>query len=130
MRARRAAKRLGHRLCRRVALQLTHKKGGISLRQRVLKKATADSGEIFRAATYLLGQIIQDTDEVDELSLVLGGLRNPRHRQASLFFQRPSFSDTVANVEERFPGAIRRALVVNPDAPFPEDAVCFTPFLP
>lgn len=128
--SRRAVKRLGSRLCRRITLQLN--KGAArehDIRQRILKKPTASLGEITRAASMLLEQLLGDASEADELTLSLSGLSNRRYRQTTLFFERAPLVDAVSNLEERFPGAIRRAIVVNPDAPFPEDAVRYEPFV-
>ena len=125
----RASRRLGHRLCRRVTVQIaTSRRNGISVAQRILKKPSANSGEIFRAASLLLEHLLQTTKEADEITLSLGGLRSAHHHQASLFSERPPLAQAVKNLDERFPGAIRRAVVVNPNAPFPEDVVQYAPF--
>jgi hypothetical protein len=131
--SRRASNRLGNRLCRRITLQFTSRRNtekgnGKRIGQRVLKKPTANQGEIFRTASFLFGQLVESTLVADELTLSLSGLQNPRHRQASLFFERPPIADAVSSLEERFPGAIRRAMIITPDAPFPEDAVRYVPF--
>ena len=129
----RASRRLGNRLCRRVTLQLETSRNigtnnGKNVGQRILKKPTANQGEIFRTASFLFGQLAESTPVADELTLSLGGLQNPRHRQSSLFFERPPLFDAVSNLDERFPGSIRRAMIVTPDAPFQEDAVRYIPF--
>jgi len=146
--SRRATSRLGNRLCRRITLQLeTPRNDGKSVAQRILKKPTANPGEVFRTSSFLLSQIVENTPAptaslrsfeaspgrqsgqvAHELILSLSGLQNPQLRQASLFFERPPIFDAVSNLDERFPGAIRRAMIVSPDAPFPEDAVRYIPF--
>jgi hypothetical protein len=109
-------------------VQLTSQPDGVLAKQRILRKPSASVGEVIRAASALLKSLMQEVAGGTELSLTIGGLRNPHHQQASLFFERPPLSGAVSNLEERFPGSARRATVVNPDAPFPEDAVCYSPF--
>ncbi|MFV1979869.1 MAG: hypothetical protein ACC655_01835, partial [Rhodothermia bacterium] len=71
--SRQAARRLGNRLCRRITLQIETSMGNIkndrrghgqaekSVAQRILKKPTANPGEIFRAASFLLNQLVENT---------------------------------------------------------------------
>jgi hypothetical protein len=124
----RATRRLGNRLCRRITLELKRTDGVAALQQRILKKPTANPSRIVSAASFLLKELLADNHAKTELVLTLGGLQNPSARQASLFFERPPVSSAVKSLEDRFPGAIRRAVVVNPDAPFPEDIIRYEPF--
>jgi hypothetical protein len=127
--ARRAVRRLGtKRLCRTVTVQLRHQSGFVFIKQRVLRKPAANVGEVVRAASALLDLLMCEAAGGTELILTLGGFRNPHHRQASLFVERPPLSSAISNLEERFPGLAKRVTVVNPEAPFPEDAVRYSSF--
>lgn len=125
---RRATIRLGAQLCRVVTLELICSREEAISRRRVLKKPTSNRQKISFAAAHLLEQALSSDQSIDRLSLSLGGLQNPLLRQASLFSDRPSAADAVKSIDTRFPGAIRRALVSNPDAPFPEDAFQLVPY--
>jgi hypothetical protein len=127
---RRAIGRLGKKRCRRVSLQFKPGNGDpVAVRQRILKQPTASLEQIITAASFLFEQLAGCTQSVDEVVLTLGGLKNPSAHQAPLFFERPPVSDAVKNLEERFPGAVRRAVITNPDAPFPEDVIRLEPFV-
>ncbi|MGA7306666.1 MAG: hypothetical protein WBW88_17450, partial [Rhodothermales bacterium] len=127
----RAALRLGRFCCSRVTLRLSATDDAVSPRQarRILKNPTSDAGIIARAANYLLQSILASPFEASSIELTLSGLENPSHAQASLFFERPPLSSAIEHLEQRFPGVIRRAVLVRPDAPFPEDSVALIPFL-
>lgn len=127
---RRATLRLGRSNCTRLTLRLQPIESDLAptFRQRVLKSPSSDPGVIGRAASYLLRSALNPSTEVASIELTLTGLESPRHTQASLFFERPPLDTAIERLDERFPGAIRRALLVRPDAPFPEDGVRFVPF--
>jgi len=125
----RAALRLGRSFCSRITLRL-QPAGAAASRSahRALKRADSDPGVIGRAANYLLRTLLETPIEVGAVYLTLSGLETPSLTQASLFFQRPPLSDAIGRLDERFPGAIRRAQLEHPDAPFPEDSIRFRPF--
>lgn len=127
---RHATLRLGRFSCSRITLGLqpADSKTDIRLAHRMLKNPTAELDIIRRAAGYLLERMLANPFEVSSLELKLAGLENPSATQAALFFERPPLRDAIDRLDQRFPGAIRRALVVRPDAPFPEDSVRFIPF--
>lgn len=126
----RAALRLGRFRCSRLYLRLDPFECSEASRraQRTLRSPSSDPLVIGRAATYLLQRLLANPIELSSLSVSLTGLENPTHTQASLFFDRPPLSKTIERIEERFPGAALRAVVVHPEAPFPEDRVRFVPF--
>jgi hypothetical protein len=126
----RAVVRLGPLCCSRITLRLRAAGGDGQPRiaQRALKAATSDAGVIGRAASHLLQQALDTPLAVSSLELSLGGLKNSPLSQASLFFERPPLRPAVMRIEERFPGKIWRALLIHPDAPFPEDRTRLVPF--
>jgi len=126
----RAVLRLGRFSCGRIMLRLQPEDAETAPRlvQRVFKTPTADQGVIGRAAAYLLEAALTSPFEISSVGLTLAGLENPTPAQATLFFERPPLHTAIERLNQRFPGAIRRALVVRPDAPFPEDSIRFVPF--
>lgn len=127
-----AAQRLGNRHCKRIMLELTCRTGETRrVKQRILKRATSNSREIQRAALALAKQLVdQSSPEMEALTLTLTSLRTAQQHQPSLFFERPLPFEAISSIEDRFPGSVRRAVLVNPDAPFHEDAVRFVPVKP
>lgn len=128
---RRAVVRLGRFSCNCIMLRLqpVESADGCRLAQRVFKNPTADPHVITRAAGYLLKGALADPFELSSVSLSLAGLENPSHAQGALFFERQPLRAAIERLDQRFPGAIRRALLVCPGAPFPEDSVRLIPFL-
>ena len=128
--ARRAVLRLGRSVCTRIALRLQFAESCLppAYGQRDLKTPTADPGVVGRAANFLLCGALIPPGEVGLIELTLAGLQSPRHSQASLFFERPPLDAAIKHLDERFPGAIRRAVLLRPGAPFPEDSVRLVPF--
>lgn len=126
----RAALRLGRSSCTRIALwvQPVERERVPTFSQRALKGPTSDPGIIGRAAARLLQNVLRFPIEVASIELALGGLESRRHAQASLFFERPPLDTAIERLDERFPGALRRALIMRPDAPFPEDGIRFVAF--
>jgi len=128
--ARRAVLRLGRSVCTRIALRLQFAEYCLPpvCRQRALKTPAADPGVVARAANFLLRSALTSPDEVVFIELSLAGLESARYSQASLFFERPPLDAAIEHLDERFPGAIRRAVLLRPGAPFPEDSARFVPF--
>jgi hypothetical protein len=130
--ARRVALRLGRLCCSRLALRLQSENTGCVQglsQQRALKTPTADPGVISRATQYLLRCALESPVDIVSVDLTLSGIQNPQHAQGTLFFDRPPLRAAIERLDERFPGALKRARLVHPDAPFPEDAVRFDPFM-
>jgi hypothetical protein len=128
---RRAALRLGRSVCTRIALRLQFAESCLppAFGQRALKTPTADPGVVGRAANFLLCGALTTPGEVVLIEITLAGLESARHPQASLFFERPPLKAAIQHLAERFPGAIRRAVLMRPGAPFPEDSVRLVPFV-
>ena len=128
--ARRAVLRLGRSVCTRIALRLQFAESCLPpvYGQRALKTPAADPGVVVRAANFLLRSALTAQDEVVLIEFTLAGLESARHSQASLFFERPPLDAAIEHLDERFPGAIRRAVLLRPSAPFPEDSVRLVPF--
>lgn len=96
---------------------------------RLLGQALTDPDAVLRAARSLLEGLLVRLgahDTVDRLVLELGALTPARPQQAGLFASRPSPAFAARGVNRRFPGAIRRAVVVY--ALFPEERVCWEVF--
>jgi nucleotidyltransferase/DNA polymerase involved in DNA repair len=125
------ADELGRELRQVVARRVTVRvdvHGGTSRRAtRVLFEGAADSRRVLSAARPLLLEVLGEGIEVDRLAIELGALRPVASGQGALFRERPSVYMAARGVHRRFPGAIRRAVVVY--AQFPEDRVQLEPFV-
>lgn len=98
------------------------------LAQRIFREPLSATDQLYRAAGTLLPLVIREGEDLSCLKVSLGGLCNASVHQGSLFFERPTLHGVLENLDARFPGSARRAVITNPDAPFPEDAVQFLPF--
>lgn len=94
---------------------------------RILPEPVPEAARLFRAARLLLSRTVPADREPLSLTLELGALRLPAHRQQSLFSSRPSVYDAVRAIHRKFPGAVLRA-VLHPHALFPEDRTHYEPF--
>lgn len=71
--------------------------------------------------------LLGEEREVDNLCVELGGLGPASVAQAHLFERRPSMHLALRGVNRRFPGAIKRVVIVQ--ALFPEQSVRLEPFV-
>jgi protein ImuB len=111
---------------RRVTVRVEPVAGEPRSATRILFEAASDPRRIRAAARPLLMDLLGADVEVGRLSLELGALRPAVATQGGLFQERPSVYMAARGVHRRFPGAVRRAVVVY--AQFPEDRVQFQPF--
>jgi nucleotidyltransferase/DNA polymerase involved in DNA repair len=110
---------------RRVAVRL--RCGGEEVKAvRVLPEAVRSAAALGRTARALLVDLLREEREVERLCVELGGLGPATLAQTHLFHRRPSVYLAVRGVHRRFPGAIRRAVIV--EALFPEQAARLEPF--
>lgn len=121
------ARELRQVVARRVTVRVEAYGGLRRSATRVLFEAAADWRRVLSAARPLLLDVLGAGTEVDRLALELGALRPAARGQGALFAERPSPYMAARGVHRRFPGAIRRAVVVY--AQFPEDRVQFEPFV-
>lgn len=119
---------LGALHSRRITVRLTDRaQGSDRLASRVLPEATQSARRIGQTARALLLPLLSAETEAESVAVELGGLGRASLSQASLFGERPSVYLAVRGVHRRFPGAVKRAVVVL-HALFEEDAVRFEPF--
>lgn len=126
--AREVAGVLGPLRCRRLTVRL----GAVGeaaprVAARVLPESSADPGRLSRAACAMALEMLGADVWVESATVELAGLTAGVAEQGALFRARPSARMAVRGVHRRFPGAIRRALVVT-DANFHEDAVRYEPY--
>lgn len=93
---------------------------------RILPEATRSSAMLTRAARTLLLDLLRSPAPLDRLSVELGGLAPASLEQGALFERRRPVYLAIRGVHRRFPGAIKRAIIVS--ALFPEDAARYEPF--
>lgn len=93
---------------------------------RLLPEATRSAPTLTRAARALLLDVLRRPAPLDRLSVELGGLAPAELEQGALFERRRPVYMAVRGVHRRFPGAIKRAIIVS--ALFPEDAARYEPF--
>lgn len=126
--AREVAAALGPFLCRRMTVRLWTR-GDERPRSagRVITDATQDAKQLERLAESLALNLLGEDTWVQGAAVELAGLTRGASEQAALWRARPSARMAARGVHRRFPGAIRRAMVVT-DALFHEDAVRWEPF--
>jgi len=94
---------------------------------RILPEAVRSEHVLGRASRALLMDLLGEEREVDNLCVELGGLGPASVAQAHLFERRPSMHLALRGVNRRFPGAIKRVVIVQ--ALFPEQSVRLEPFV-
>lgn len=114
-------------VARRVTVRVETAAGAARSATRILFESVSDPRRIRAVARPLLMDLLGEDVEVGRLSLELGALRPAVSSQGGLFPERPSVYMAARGVHRRFPGAVRRAVVVY--AQFPEDRVQFVPFV-
>jgi len=121
------ARELRQVAARRVSV-VVEVRGGLPRRAtRILFEAATEPRRVLSAARPLLMEVLDGGAEVERLAIELGALRPVTAGQGALFRERPSAYMAARGVHRRFPGAIKRAVVVY--AQFPEDRVQFEPFV-
>lgn len=93
---------------------------------RVLKEATANTVTLERVCAVLASEVMTGQG-IDCLTIALGGLTPAPVIQTELFFRRSGFERVVEAMKRQFPGQLVRAVIVHPDAFFPEDEARLDP---
>jgi hypothetical protein len=120
------ARELRRVVARRVTVRVEGPRGPARCATRVLFEAVDEPRRLRAIARPLLLDLLEEELEVDRLCIELGALRPATLAQGALFRERPSPYVAARGVHRRFPGAIRRAVIVY--AQFPEERVQFEPF--
>lgn len=90
---------------------------------RVLKAPTAQPRAILTNAEILLRSLLSAGYSVSKIDLELGALVQPTVIQGDLFFNRNDLYEAVKQIHRRYPNVLFRAVIVDPDAYLPENAV-------
>lgn len=99
-----------------------HTSDGPLRRHRLLRDATASTYTLLRAAKETLYGLLRPALTVQRLDVTLGHLAQPQAVQGQLFgSSRPAVRTALQAVEHRFPGAIQRYRIVDPQAYLPEE---------
>jgi nucleotidyltransferase/DNA polymerase involved in DNA repair len=124
----RATEQLDDRSAQRVCLTLEPRGASRPIsKTRLLHDATREAGPFLRAARTLLRQLLTPDTEVEAVAIAFDVLRSAAARQGALFKERPGVKTAVEAVRNRFPSALKRA-VVDQSAFFEEERVYFEPF--
>lgn len=95
---------------------------------RILKEATANTGTLERVCAVLASEVMTG-QEISGLAITLGGLTPAPVIQTELFFRRTGIERVIEAMKRQFPGQLVRAVIVHPDAFFPEDEARLDPIL-
>lgn len=120
-----AAEQLDGRTTRRLAVHLQDRDAPRRIAARTLREPR-HGGDLATIADTLLHTIVHDGMHVSAVGIRLSALATPTGRQGRLFHQRPGVRKAVEAVEQRYPGAVRRA-VTQAAAIFDEDRYDFVP---
>jgi len=121
-----ALEALDGRAAQRLTLRLQCRERGAEVTARTLREPQSSEHALCTTAHTLLDDLLQPDHQVDELTVELGALQQPAGEQGHLFFRRPAVRKAVEAVHERYPGVLKRAVLVS-DAVFPEDRVRYEP---
>lgn len=94
---------------------------------RVLVEPVNERRALRNAAHLLIKKLLYPGIQIESLGIEAGALRTATPEQSSLFKQRPSLLAAVRKVHQKFPGAIKQA-IVEPGVLFSEDEVRFESF--
>ncbi len=95
--------------------------------ERTLFRPLADVESLGPLVYTLAAHLFLAPRELDEIALVMGGLRHPAAHQVDLFSRRAPVMNAIRDVHRRKPDAIKRA-VVNTGALFPEERFRYESF--
>jgi len=95
---------------------------------RLLREPTAALRPLYAASQYALQGALSYDESINGLEVCLSNLAPPQPVQGHLFgAARPSVQEAIRAVEVRFTGALRRIVIINPDAYLPEESFRFEP---
>jgi hypothetical protein len=102
----RAHQLLVDQLVSRITVELEYEQG-VEQAARWLKQPTAQARKLALAAQPLW-QSLQREQPPERIRLRLGGLRTPLRQQGSLWLLRPSIQGALQQLQQRFPGVIKK----------------------
>jgi hypothetical protein len=120
-----AAERLDGRTTRRLTVHLQDRELHDRTAARTLREPRSGN-DLASLAVTLLRTLVHDAMRVSAVGVRLSALATPTGRQGRLFHQRPGVRKAVDAVEQRYPGAVRRA-ITHAAAIFDEDRYDFVP---
>ncbi len=119
---------LGKRTTQRLTLLLECRQHGRIRASRILREAQSREDALKSISHTLLEEELSYGPAVEEITVVLGALGQPRTEQGALFFERPVVKRAIKRVHRRHPGMLRRA-TLDSRAVFPEDRIHWEPAL-
>lgn len=106
-------------------IQTPHK---VLKNRRLLREATAAPRAIIEHAQTVMVGLARHKNDIEKLTVVLGGLQLVPPIQSQLFRpSRPPIMPVLRHLERRFPGLMRRAVSIDAEAYLPEDGCRLEP---